>query len=610
MPRAALATSAASALVTGLQVKKCHNVFVEPNPTDPVRKMALVEAPGSMVRTDFAGACRGMWQADGHASGAVLIAQGATLSTFDPSTNTASSLTGTIAGTDRGDFAFTESEGFFLFNGQPYVSDGSLIRRASDGILSDPALAIGSTTANVATAAFTYSIDGITYSKGAVAAGTAPGNDVVPLGLYGAVALDISSAGTITAVEAPANSTGYASAALAAAALPDVANGYVRIGCVTASKSDGAFTFGTTALNAANTTVAYTDSTANTGFTDLLTDAEVSSFTSVATMGQRGLFTFGPRFGFTAVLDLSSTTALNYYTAESSPDSLVAGRVVGELYYLFGTQTIEAWAQTGDSDDPFSLQPGLTQQVGCFCRDGIVRADNTLFFIDEAGNPRRLGQGASTIINPEDPWVSTLLREAGASDIIGFTYQDRGHLFVGWRTSNGCVIYDALTQQWHTRGTNLTDTWRYTAVVTAGTRTFVCDADGAFDELSRNYTSEHMADANTMGTEIVREFTAYMATQSGRQAVKTVKLECAKGVGLATGQGSDPVVSMRQSKDGGNTFTSWNSKGIGAQGQYSTRTIWRRRGRAKDQGIVFHFLKSDPVKTAYLGVVVNEDQLK
>lgn len=36
------------------------------------------------------------------------------------------------------------------------------------------------------------------------------------------------------------------------------------MGYVTAMKSDGAFTFGTTALNAANTTVAYTSSSAYT----------------------------------------------------------------------------------------------------------------------------------------------------------------------------------------------------------------------------------------------------------------------------------------------------------------------------------------------------------
>lgn len=122
-------------------------------------------------------------------------------------------------------------------------------------------LAIGGTTTAVSSVAFDYIIAGKRYSKAAVAAGTAPGNDVIPQSTYGAVAFDIGTDGTIDAIEASANATGYASAALAVAGLPAVASGHVRMGYVTATKSDGAFTFGTTALNAANSTVAYTDAT-------------------------------------------------------------------------------------------------------------------------------------------------------------------------------------------------------------------------------------------------------------------------------------------------------------------------------------------------------------
>lgn len=134
-------------------------------------------------------------------------------------------------------------------------------RLVGDHLVSKPGIAIGSTTANVSNVAFTYTINGVQYSKAAVAAGVAPGNDVIPQNLYGAVALDIDSAGTVTIAEAAANATGYASAALAIAGIPAVAADKVRMGTVTAIKTDGAFTFGTTALNAANSTVAYTDAT-------------------------------------------------------------------------------------------------------------------------------------------------------------------------------------------------------------------------------------------------------------------------------------------------------------------------------------------------------------
>jgi hypothetical protein len=112
----------------------------------------------------------------------------------------------------------------------------------------------------VANVAFDFIITGVRYTKAAVAAGVAPGNDVIPQSTYGAVALDIVAAGTVTIAEAAANATGYASAALAIAGIPAVATGKTRMGTVTVTKSDGAFTFGTTDLDAANVTTVYTDS--------------------------------------------------------------------------------------------------------------------------------------------------------------------------------------------------------------------------------------------------------------------------------------------------------------------------------------------------------------
>lgn len=128
-----------------------------------------------------------------------------------------------------------------------------------DYMVSKPGLVIGSTKTAVANVAFDYQIGGVRYTKAAVVAGTAPGNDVIPEDTYGAVALDIDAAGTITVAEAVANSVGYASAALAIVGIPAVASTKARMGTVTAIGTEADFTFGTTDLDAANTAVVYTD---------------------------------------------------------------------------------------------------------------------------------------------------------------------------------------------------------------------------------------------------------------------------------------------------------------------------------------------------------------
>jgi hypothetical protein len=120
-------------------------------------------------------------------------------------------------------------------------------------------LAIGSTKTHVATAALTFSIAGVQYQRAVEAAGTALGAVVVPEDTYGAVALKINAAGTLTLEVAPANNVGYATAALALAALPAVGDAFARLGTVTVIGTEAAFTLGTTDLDAADTAVVYTD---------------------------------------------------------------------------------------------------------------------------------------------------------------------------------------------------------------------------------------------------------------------------------------------------------------------------------------------------------------
>jgi hypothetical protein len=133
------------------------------------------------------------------------------------------------------------------------------------GLKNEADLGIG-TSANTAvknTVAVEFDIAGTGYSK--AVAETAPGNDTIPQNRYGAVAFEIGADGTIDAIEASANATGYDSAALAIAGIPAVEAAHTRLGTVTAMSTEaGGFVFGTTALNAANTTVAYTDATVYT----------------------------------------------------------------------------------------------------------------------------------------------------------------------------------------------------------------------------------------------------------------------------------------------------------------------------------------------------------
>jgi|GEM_PF-5880967 hypothetical protein len=129
---------------------------------------------------------------------------------------------------------------------------------SSTGMSTATALSAATATDDVKNTAATIDIAGQVYAV-AAADGTAPGDDVIVAAKWGAVAFDVGVNGTIDAVE----ETGQAAdqhadeaAAIAALAAQNPEAGHVRIGYVTASKSDGTFTFGTDALVTAGTTTA------------------------------------------------------------------------------------------------------------------------------------------------------------------------------------------------------------------------------------------------------------------------------------------------------------------------------------------------------------------
>lgn len=136
---------------------------------------------------------------------------------------------------------------------------------ASTGIVTGAALGIGTTNTNVANGAFTFDIAGTGYAKTATAAGTAFNAITTVQNKYGAQAFDIGADGTIDPISGTNIATGFNTAAEAAADLPEVAAAHVRMGYVTVMRSNIAgFVWGTTALSDAETTEAYTSSTAYT----------------------------------------------------------------------------------------------------------------------------------------------------------------------------------------------------------------------------------------------------------------------------------------------------------------------------------------------------------
>lgn len=82
-----------------------------------------------------------------------------------------------------------------------------------------------------------------------------------------------------------------------------------------------------------------------------------------------------------------------------------------------------------------------------------------------------------------------------------------------------------------------------------------------------------------------------------------LELDIESGVGLESGQGSDPQIMLRWSDDGGHTWSNEHWVSAGKIGKYQQRAIWNKLGRARDR--VFEISMSDPVKWVIIGARLN-----
>ena len=327
----------------------------------------------------------------------------------------------------------------------------------------------------------------------------------------------------------------------------------------------------------------------------LLSDHSETAFTSIATIGQRALLTYGSRFAFSTALQFNTTTTLSYYTAENAPDGIIAGVVLGDVYYVFGTQTIEPWLQTGDNDDPFRPIVGQVITRGAMARDAIVKLDNTLFFIGDDRAVYRLDGLTPQMINANDPWITRYLQTVSASDVVCSSMETEAHKFLFIWTPDKCIAYDVATSTWQIRRTYGSDTWEWLYHVANDGKFYAANSGDTLVELSRSYKSDRQADASTFGTHIVREFTAHLPVKTGRPPVGQVRVEGTKGIGLSTGTGSNPLLELSISRDQGNTFEAWRSRSLGVIGNYGARTSWEQNGLAGPEQTVLYFRWSDPV---------------
>jgi hypothetical protein len=303
--------------------------------------------------------------------------------------------------------------------------------------------------------------------------------------------------------------------------------------------------------------------------------------------------------------------ALNFASAEGVADPLTTVKTVGGDVWLFGPRSYEVWQTTGNFKKPFTRVSGSMGSIGSAAPEAVSVIGDTVFFLGSGatGNTRAyMSKGYAVTPISTDALEQQWANFASFGDATGFAYSMEGRTYwvITWINDNITYVYNAETGSWHQRASrnatlDVFNRWLISQGAYAYDSIYVGDLEGTkLYSLSSAFCDED-------GNPIVRvRRSPHIHNGMGMLMHRSIAVDVETGMGLATGQGSNPQIMMRYSSDGGRTWSSELWITAGRQGEYRTRCKWSRLGVARDR--VYELYCSDPVRWMIAGAELELDQ--
>jgi len=298
--------------------------------------------------------------------------------------------------------------------------------------------------------------------------------------------------------------------------------------------------------------------------------------------------------------------ALDYSTAEGNPDDVLVAISDHREVWLPGVLTTEVFYNSQDPDFPFERITGSFIEAGIGAVASIVKADNTLFWLsDKAQVIRASGYTPVYISTPRIE--KEIAGYSTWSDAIGFSYTHDGHIFycLTFPTADKTLVYDITVSQklgfpaWHRR------TSQITGLYTHGRHRANCYAKFDNKHIVGDFENGNLyyfdASNYTDNDNIIRAVHYAPSISKDGHMIFHHRLESEfkMGVGIVTGQGSEPKAMLDWSDDGGRTWSNEHWRSMGKIGEYDARAIWRRLGKSRSRE--YRQTITDPVERVLYG---------
>lgn len=303
------------------------------------------------------------------------------------------------------------------------------------------------------------------------------------------------------------------------------------------------------------------------------------------------------QFYVSSANDLSTWPALSFGSASAYADNILAVDNLAGILLTFSQQHTEFWQATGANPFPFAPILSAANEYGLAAIFSRGHVDQSLIFLaqNREGQKQvvRIQGYNATVISDSD--IDSLINDlTTTSDATCLVYGKDTHKFyqLNFPSEGRSLLFDCATGLWSEVQTGISvvparHNGNFSAYV--GGITYVSDYanSNVYTFSASTYTDN--------GTTIAREIiTRHQLSSFNRIRISTLYLDMETGIGLQSGQGSNPQVMLEYSKDNGRTWSSERWAGVGMVGQYIARVIFRRFGSTRDA--TFRLRMTDPVK--------------
>jgi hypothetical protein len=287
---------------------------------------------------------------------------------------------------------------------------------------------------------------------------------------------------------------------------------------------------------------------------------------------------------------------LDYAITSVKPDHLTGLYVSSSEVFAFGGLSGEVYYNSGGSNFSFSKVPGGNIPCGTAAEKSVARFLGSLFMLN---NHRVVVQATTQPLKMSNEHVDREIEDMEkVSDAIGFCFTMAGHTFyvLTFPHADKTFVLDLTTRFWYIWKTG-DGRWRPNCYIRFADKHLVGDyTNGKIYELSQTtYTDD--------GDEITRERAMPIPSQ-GIIDIPSFRLEMETGVGIDSGQGSDPKVMLKYSTDKGKTWSNEIWRDIGKAGKYKHQAVWNRLGSPYE--FTPKIIITDPVKTVITGAYIGD----